>query len=233
MSGTRAPTTIQQSLKVSHTELEFSPQNRYTVYLKLEQKSQVPVSFRFETNLEALFFVTPAEGNTDYSPEQIVKISFKSPQKISSVKFTPRFQLSWWYYEGRYTGMDRWEGNASAAVKAELILKGTLVPIQEDTDLPIYIPVKKISKKLRCPVCKYWLREVRLAPCGHRYCYFCILDHLEIDSEDEDAKKLCPVKNCGISVTTRSLVADREFDQLVQLILSEMFEAEKKYSHLM
>ena len=51
--------------------------------------------------------------------------------------------------------MDRWEGNASAAVKAELILKGTLVPIQEDTDLPIYIPVKKISKKLRCPVCKY------------------------------------------------------------------------------
>ncbi|KAI6648965.1 E3 ubiquitin-protein ligase COP1-like [Oopsacas minuta] len=202
------PLPIAKALRVTPDVFEFSPHNRYTVYLKLEQKSAV--------------------GNTDYTPEQIIKISFKSPQKINSIKFTPRFMVSWWFYEGCYTGMDRWESSGPPPEKAELILKANLVPIQEDTDLPIYIPVKNISKQIRCPICKYWLREVRLSPCGHRYCYFCILEYLEIDSEDEDAKKPCPVKNCGLSVTTRSLVPDKDFDMLVQLILAEMFEAEKK-----
>ena len=104
-SVTRIPVRLEKALKITPDKLEFSPHNRYTMYLKLEQRSQVPVSYLFQTNLESLFFVTPAEGNTDYTPEQIVKISFKSPQKIHSIKFTPRFQISWWFYEGRYTGM--------------------------------------------------------------------------------------------------------------------------------
>ena len=149
-----SPVRLEKALRVTPDKLEFSPQNRYTVYIKLEQKSQVPVSYLFQTNLESLFFVTPAEGNTDYTPEQIVKISFKSPQRIPSIKFTPRFQVSWWFYEGRYTGMDRWESSGPPPQKAEIILNAILVPIQEDTDLPIYIPVKKISKQIRCPVCK-------------------------------------------------------------------------------
>lgn len=148
------PLPIAKALKVTPDSLEFSPHNRYTVYLKLEQKSQVPVSYCFQTNLESLFFVTPSDGCTEYTPEQIVKISFKSPQKINSIKFTPRFMVSWWFYEGCYTGMDRWDKSAPAPEKAEIILKANLVPIQEDTDLPIYIPVKKISKQIRCPICK-------------------------------------------------------------------------------
>lgn len=147
---------IGEAIKISDYHLKFCPENFYRAYLKISKRSQYAIDYDFQTNLPTFFTVTPNKNTMDFIPTEHIRICFKHPQKIEQIPFAPQFKLTWRYSQDPKTDIEAWGGASGNQDdnQSHEILKAVLVPMRSDSDLPLYIPIKEVLKKLKCSICK-------------------------------------------------------------------------------
>jgi E3 ubiquitin-protein ligase RNF1/2 len=91
-----------------------------------------------------------------------------------------------------------------------------------DPNQRLRLPVKVLHPDFRCPICCGYLKKTTtVMECLHRFCEECIGTSLRL------AKKECPT--CRIRVPSRrSLRSDKRFDELIECILGDVEEQDRK-----
>jgi len=95
-----------------------------------------------------------------------------------------------------------------------------MMPIEEDPDINLSIPLKPIYEEFLCPVCFENLKECRITPCGHNFCKECIEESL-------NRKHQCPC--CNAPATINTLVSNKLMDRLMSIVDREKDKASKDY----
>jgi Zinc finger, C3HC4 type (RING finger) len=91
-----------------------------------------------------------------------------------------------------------------------------------DANHRLRLPVKVLHPDFRCPICGGYLKKTTtVMECMHRFCEECIETSLRL------VKKECPT--CRIHVPSRrSLRSDTRFDKLIECILGDVEEQDRK-----
>jgi E3 ubiquitin-protein ligase RNF1/2 len=89
-------------------------------------------------------------------------------------------------------------------------------------DQMIEVSHKQFKDEFQCPICMSILRDTRVVmSCLHRFCHSCIESCLRLNNNE------CPQCRAHIP-SRRSLRADKEFDQLIELILGNVDQADEE-----
>eukprot|EP01129_Flabellula_baltica_P006660 TRINITY_DN2516_c0_g2_i1.p1 TRINITY_DN2516_c0_g2~~TRINITY_DN2516_c0_g2_i1.p1 ORF type:complete len:391 (+),score=67.59 TRINITY_DN2516_c0_g2_i1:31-1173(+) len=90
----------------------------------------------------------------------------------------------------------------------------------DDPDMNLFIPLKSIYEEFVCPICFDTIKECRMTPCGHNYCFHCITECLNL-------RHACPI--CSNPCTIDTVVENKQFDRLLKLIDAQKDKASKNY----
>jgi len=94
------------------------------------------------------------------------------------------------------------------------------VPIEEDPDINLSIPLKPIYEEFCCPVCFDTIKESRMTPCGHNFCKDCIEESL-------NRKHQCPC--CNGPTTMNDIIENKLLDRLLSIVEREKEKSSKEY----
>ncbi|KAJ3277685.1 hypothetical protein HK104_003068 [Borealophlyctis nickersoniae] len=124
-------------------------------------------------------FVRANDLATFTSPERYL-VSDKSPPRRSPQKITADKRT---YLNANFRFLVKANGDYSRH------LTNPDLPVADDD---IENVVKLQSESVHCPICLGFMRVSRYTPCGHVFCYWCILRHL-VEQEPNVTETTCPL----------------------------------------
>uniref|UniRef100_A0A6B2L7T0 RING-type domain-containing protein n=1 Tax=Arcella intermedia TaxID=1963864 RepID=A0A6B2L7T0_9EUKA len=92
--------------------------------------------------------------------------------------------------------------------------------MMEDSDLPLFIPVNRVTEEFICPICFEIINDCHMTPCSHNFCKNCLAECL-------NRKKCCPF--CNAATLPQQMQPNKQFQKVIAIVMEDKDKASKEY----